>query len=353
MRDDEPPGASRDLLGQAPAGVAGLGRDLGFVERVFAGLAPSDPPIRSRMRLRMAVGVVLYLAWTAWAIGLRVEHGIFAGLFLGLVAWSPKTARFAWLLLPFFGVGILYDNMRLFVGLRADTIHVADLYHAELSWFGVQGPSGLETLPEFLQRHTHPILDFLCGLAYITYLAQVFVIGLVFYVVDRERFTQLAWTFFWVNVAGIVTYLVYPAAPPWYVAAHGLGPAVLTAVPSAAGAARFDALIGVGLFESFYSRNANVFGAMPSLHCAYPTVVFLTARTRGWRWSVPCGLFAILVMFSAVYLNHHYLMDVVVGVAYAVAAFALVHVGRSVLRKRAHDPVRALVSPPAVFGQDR
>ncbi|MCB9652875.1 MAG: inositol phosphorylceramide synthase [Deltaproteobacteria bacterium] len=312
-----------------------------------------EPALEWPARVGMCVGVLLYLSWTAWAIGLRVEHVAISALFLGLVGWSPKTARFAWLLLPFFAVGVLYDNMRLFLGLRSDTIHVADLYHAELHWFGVQGQAGLETLAELLQRHTHPILDFFCGLAYITYLAEVFLFGLILYFADRNRFTQLAWTFFWVNVAGIVTYLVYPAAPPWYVTEHGLGPAILTAAPSAAGAARFDALVGFGLFESFYARNANVFGAMPSLHCAYPTVVFLTIRSRGWRWSIPCGLFALWVMFSALYLNHHYLMDVLVGVAYAVGSFALVYIGRSLLLRRVHKRERTHLGASVLLAEDR
>ena len=112
--------------------------------------------------------------------------------------------------------------------------------------------------------------------------------------------------------------MLFPVAPPWYVAQYGLGPAVLEAIPSAAGAARFDELTGIKYFAAFYSRNPNVFGAMPSLHVAYPVIATLAVRDRGVRWWGPIFLLALLVMFSAVYLNHHYIVDVIGGV---IAAF--------------------------------
>jgi membrane-associated phospholipid phosphatase len=109
------------------------------------------------------------------------------------------------------------------------------------------------------------------------------------------------------------------------VAQYGLGPANLSAVPSAAGAARFDALLGWHYFQGFYTRSHNVFGAMPSLHAAYPTVVLLSVWTVPRWWArAAAGAFAVLVAFAAVYLDHHYVLDVVAGVTIALVTYAVV-----------------------------
>lgn len=111
--------------------------------------------------------------------------------------------------------------------------------------------------------------------------------------------STLAWGFLLVNLIGMFDWLVFPAAPPWYVAQYGAGPAQLDATPSAAGAARFDELLGVHYFADFYARSGNVFGAMPSLHVAYPTLVFLVLRERVRLGAIMALSFAIFVAFSA------------------------------------------------------
>jgi membrane-associated phospholipid phosphatase len=93
---------------------------------------------------------------------------------------------------------------------------------------------------------------------------------------------------------------------------------VLDAASSPAGLARMDALLGVPLAASFYSQSANVFGAMPSLHCAYATLVaWMVFPLRGaLRWATLA--FALSMVFSAVYLRHHYILDVLAGIVLAI-----------------------------------
>src|SRR6266568_2560243 len=96
--------------------------------------------------------------------------------------------------------------------------------------------------------------------------------------------------------------------------------------PGAAAAQRFDALLGTRFFDEMYARGVDVFGAYPSLHVAYPLIAailaFRLAELRWARW--PAVLFFLLMCLSAVYLQHHYVTDVVLGVAYGVAALAAV-----------------------------
>lgn len=277
-----------------------------------------------RARLLGTAAVLLYMVYNATLIGLRPEHWLQAALALFLLHFRPATARFFWMAVPLFLVGILYDSLRLFARYRGP-VHIEDLYRAELAYFGVPTPDGPMALPMYLAEHTAAFFDLICGLAYLLYLPETLLMAAFLFVFKRDhrRFRQLAWGFFLVNLLGIATWMVYPAAPPWYVMQHGFD-FIPSAPPSSAGAARFDTLLGVSVFSSFYSRNANIFGAMPSLHCAYPTLVFWVTRRLGWGYALGTAAFALLVMFSAVYLQHHYVWDVLIGVVYASVTYLLV-----------------------------
>ena len=141
----------------------------------------------------------------------------------------------------------------------------------------------------------------------------------------EKRALRFIWVFVATNFIGFALYYIYPAAPPWYVSDHGFV-IDLSVRANAAGALRFDQIVGLPLMAGFYGKSADVFGAIPSLHVAYP---FLAAcygfSLKKFRWvAVPYWL---LVCFSAVYLNHHYVIDMIVGIGvclFAMAAFRLV-----------------------------
>jgi membrane-associated phospholipid phosphatase len=274
-----------------------------------------------------------HMTITASATGFRWEY-FFVNAALIALASVPRTRKISLLALPFYLVGVLYEGLGAVLGLRGE-IHIADVYGAELSLFGLSTPKGILTPPEFLLGYTHAAFDLICGAAYIAYvLVPPLLVLWLYHKKDQHRASSLAWMFLGVNVLGMLTWILFPVAPPWYVMDYGLGSPVLDAAPSAAGAARFDALLGVSYFREFYSRNQNIFGAFPSLHTAYPTITFLAVWGAN-RWlTAALGAFSLLVGFSAVYLQHHYVLDVLAGFACAVLAFLLVrallsHFGQS------------------------
>lgn len=265
---------------------------------------------------------VAHLLWAWLSIGVRIEHVVIDGVFVGLSLIGPRSRKIVLMMVPFWLVGWAYDGVRL-LGFVRQTVHVSDLYYAELGWFSVAAEGGgRQTFAEYFLGHTHPVLDFVFGLAYLTYLLEVVLVAFYLFVRDPPKASLLGWSFLVLNLVGLTTQLLYPAAPPWYVHDYGLGPAVLDAAPSAAGAARFDALLGIGYFEAFYSRNANVFGAMPSLHVAYPSLVMFVVRPKGWPWLLFGALFVLWVASAAVYLGHHYVLDVVAGFVFAGVSYA-------------------------------
>jgi len=254
-----------------------------------------------------------------WLLGdVRGEH-VAANALLFALAFLP--ARWQWLKrsgLAFWLTGVLFDSQRYFIEALRGPIHTGGLWQWEQSWFPAKLGDRQTIWAEFFWERHLALLDFLCGFCYIAYLPAFFAVFVVLLWKSRPCAELLAWAFLVTNVLGVLTYVAYPAAPPWYILEYGPGPAQLDAPGSAAGAARFDALLGISYFEQFYSRAPNVFGAMPSLHTAYPVLATLAVWKRGWAWRLACGLFAVAVGFSAVYLTHHYILDVLAGV---LAAF--------------------------------
>jgi membrane-associated phospholipid phosphatase len=269
------------------------------------------------MRFRLVMGVlgIAHLCTVMLTGGLRPEHVIFDALFVGLPWVGPRCLAFTQAAFPIWITAVVVDGQRYLPLLG--TVHTGDMYRLETSIF--PGPHGL-AWAEYLNAHPNKILDFFTGASYALFLYEFIGLLLFYFFVQRERFAPLAWAFFAANTLGAIVYMFCPVAPPWYVIQHGLGPAELHPLSSAAGCARFDALLGIHYFAGFYSRNPNVYGAMPSLHVAYPLLFVIYSWERGWKWRVPGVAFNLLVIFSAVYLAHHYILDVVAGLATAVAS---------------------------------
>lgn len=290
-------------------------------------------------------------AWWAWvslgavpllalgfhrAMGLRPEHVALCLLVL-VLAWSgPRGRRFTALTAPMALSGVAYDLLRLVKHWRAESIHVADLWHAEATLFPWPGEG---SLGDAIARTTHPALDVLTGGVYITYLPVAVGVAGWLYLRSKRQMATLSWSFALISVLGWAIWLAWPAAPPWYVDAHGVGPAILDAPASPAGGARFDRLLDVNVFGAFYGRSWNVFGAMPSLHVGYAVVVAAAAWPLGGWLRRSTAAYAAAMAFGAVYLRHHYLLDVVAGLALALACNrAVVAALDAVARRKLPDP---------------
>jgi len=189
----------------------------------------------------------------------------------------------------------------------------------ELALFGVTMDGQRVTYHDWFQAHPSPVLDALCAVPYATFILVCIACATWLYLRDYPRMLRFTWCFFALNVAGFVTYHVYPAAPPWYFHAHGCTVDVLARASEGPALARVDARLGLHYFAGMYGRSASVFGAMPSLHCAYPLLVVL----EGWKsfsrpWRAASVAFLSLMVFSAVYLDHHWVLDALAGMTYCL-----------------------------------
>jgi len=274
-----------------------------------------------------------HLIYTALAVGLRGEHLFFYLLALFLCLWGEGTRRFLKVAFPVWVFGSFYDSLRLVPESWKPEIHVADLYLAEKRLFGFTSGGETRIPSEFFSTHTAAFLDFLCGLLYLTYLLAFFLFLLYLFFKNDGEAVRLGWSFCILNIAGLVVFQLFPAAPPWYVAAYGLGPADPATPPHPAGLLRFDALLGAPVSESIYKKSPEVFGAVPSLHVANPVLMYLYGRRLGPGWAWVCLLYAASVAFSAVYLNHHYVLDIAAASALATAVYLVCPWGIERLRR--------------------
>jgi len=227
--------------------------------------------------------------------------------------------------------------------VTADRVLGCELRSLELRTFSVA--PGV-TLQDWFQAHHTPFFDLLFAVPYTIFVYLVIGYAAYLYFKDRPRMRRYLLAFAIANYLSFAIWLVLPAAPPWYIRAHGCA-IDIHALPSPAGLARVDELLGIHYYATFYGRAASVFGAMPSMHCAYPMLGLLTAwRATTWK-TRPLHLAYALTMFVASnYLDHHWVWDGLMGWMTAfVAVVVAERVARSLERTPATRVENALIAP--------
>lgn len=278
-----------------------------------------------REALICAAALVLWLVVTALFVGFRPEHLALAVLIFALFFVTGTTRRLIIALLPFIIFGISYDWMNIVPNYKVNPVDVAGLYNNEKALFGIATAAGTLTPNEFFAIHNCTLMDFLAGVFYLCWVPLPIIYGLYLYFSGRTKpYLHFAMVFLFVNLLGFAIYYIHPAAPPWYAALHGFE-AVEGTPGEVAGLGHFDEMTGLGIFNALYARNANVFAAMPSLHSAYTFVAFLYAlRSRSpLAWKIVLGVVTVGIWFTAVYTSHHYILDVLGGIATALAGYLI------------------------------
>ncbi|MBI3540619.1 MAG: inositol phosphorylceramide synthase [Deltaproteobacteria bacterium] len=279
-------------------------------------------------KIRKMLPVVLaatYLLLLHFLMGLRSEHVALIGFILGCYYAHPRSRQFALDFLPAALFGVIYDFLRILPKSWAGSIHVVWPYQLEKILFGFYH-QGTKIIPcEFFQNHHYPFVDFVTGATYSLHVVVPLAFALLIWFKKRDLAQQFLWAFFLVNIFAFITYVVLPVAPPWYVQQYGLTPGHWSIPPSAAGLIRFDQLIGTPYFQNVYAKNAWVFGAIPSMHGGFPWLVILFAhQIFSKRAMIPFYLFMALVWFSAVYLGHHYIIDLIAGGIYSAITVIII-----------------------------
>ena len=278
-------------------------------------------PLPSRNEiLTVVVIAIIFIAITTVFVGLRPEHLLIVSIFLILFFAGKSTRKLGVGLLAFFIFGISYDWMRVYPNYEVNPIDVRNLYDLEKFLFGIEENGTLLIPCEYFALHHSVIADILAGFFYLCWVPVPIAFGLWLYLKkDRRLYLRFSIVFLLVNLIGFAGYYIHPAAPPWYAINYGFE-AILNTPGNTAALGRFDELVGLPIFDSLYSRNSNVFAAIPSLHAAYMVVAFYYALVKKCHPAI-ITIFAVLmcgIWFTAVYSSHHYIIDVLLGITCAL-----------------------------------
>lgn len=270
---------------------------------------------------------------------------------------GPRSKRLFGGLAPLGLVAVFYDSMRFLqgVGQSAEQVHLCDLRSLEMQLFGSSWSGAGTTAHDWLQAHAVLPLDVFFAVPYGSFLGAAFFFGVFLYYVDYPAMQRFTWGFLAMNLAAFVCYRLYPAAPPWYFHAHGCTVDIAARASEGPNLARVDAWLGFQYFGGFYARSKNVFGAMPSLHCAYPLLIAIEgwrafgsvkrAPLAKWPLRASAAFYAAWMCAAAVYLDHHWILDVVVGLGFAIVTAVSFRVARRLWAARAEEAALTERSP--------
>ena len=320
---------------------------------VRAGSPPAAPSRGRRLLARRAPAVALALAFlgTCLVQGLPTDRVVLLGWVLAglaLCAVADGVRRLGRLLadwLPLVAVLLAYDASRgLADGLGAP-VHVTEPAAVD-RWLG------LGSLPTVvLQEHWDAAWwQALASLVYGSHFVVTPVVLAVLWLRDRERWVRYARLVIALSAAGLVTYVLYPAAPPWLAARDG----VIEPVSRLSGDGW--AVLGLpraGALLADSQGQVNQVAAVPSLHTAFAVLtclVLLPVARRTWQrlllLAYPPAMALVLV-----WSGEHYVVDTVLGAVYAVGVVSVAAAARPVLRRVvARIPVRGPAAAPTVGG---
>ncbi len=289
---------------------------------------------------RSAIGLyaAALVAWSA-RYGIPVQRELVIAWVCGVllcasVGRPPREAlRLVADWLPMVAVLCAYDFTRgaadsLGVGVHAHTMIDFDRFV-----FGGEVPT------QWLQAHLHRpgvIMwwDVAFTLIYTSYFIVPFVVAGALYARDRLAFFGYAKRLVSLALAGLATYIAFPAAPPWLAQQMGLLHGVHRTT------ARGWEVLGTHTAGWFSEGQAgvNLVAAVPSLHAAMTALVamFLWPRVRP-LWRPLLALYPVAMAVTLMATGEHYFFDIVLGWAYAGAVMVtwrLLEARRGIPRRR-------------------
>jgi len=216
---------------------------------------------------------------------------------------------------PFVAIVLVYDSLRSIVPLLVHNIHFQEMIAFD-KWIG-GGQVPTVTLQHWLYHGQLHWFDYYFYLSYMLHFVAPYVIGLLIWRYRPHGYWRFITALLVLSYAGFITYLLFPAAPPWMASDRGL----IDHITKISTAVWFG--WGIHSFPTLYSHlNPNETAAMPSLHAAYPLLDLLFInRLFGRKIAAAFAIYPLSVFFGVVYLGEHYVIDVIVGALYALVAF--------------------------------
>lgn len=271
---------------------------------------------RQIVRIIGAVGAIAYVIFFAIRPSFPTPDKIlifliFASMYFG------QTKELLKRFLPFVTLLVIYESFR---GL-AHTLntHVNFTFMAKFDiWLFGSLPTA--SLQHWLWHGVVRWYDFVFYFVYTLHFIMPLALAVLVWKLRDHYYWRFVSSYVALSFAGFLTYLLYPAAPPWMASEMGYIQPIVRVSSSVWYA------LGVHDYPSLYSKIApNPVAAVPSLHAAYAILfVIYIFKLFGKKWGTVALLYPFLMCFGIVYEGEHYVFDVILGAIYAFLAFFLV-----------------------------
>lgn len=229
--------------------------------------------------------------------------------------WAPfMLILFGWQMLRGFA-----DNYGQSLGIR---VHDADLVRTEKWLFRGRIPT-VELQRRFYVPGQIHWYDIVATSFWAFHFALPLLVGFLLWYSRRDLYWRFITGLLLLSFAGFATYILYPAAPPWLSSYwHTIPQHVYLIRDEVLKQIRLD----VNVSELVKRANPNPIAAMPSLHSAYPTLIFWFLVAHYRRLAPLMLLYCLGIWTSVVYLGDHYIIDIIAGILYATITALVVEV---------------------------
>lgn len=240
-------------------------------------------------------------------------------LFGTFLIGRARIFLFDWLpfILSYFG----YEFLRSVVPFISKNVHIWGMIRFDQFLFGILPTVEFQSLlynPLHLQWY-----DYLSAFVYISHFVTPMIIGFLFWLTDRKIFKEYAIAFLALSYAGLITFVLYPAMPPWM--ASDLG--YLPKISQTLGPIMSHFPITTINFPTIYAFvGSDPVAAIPSLHAAFPLLILLFLIKKFKKLGLLFVPYVMGVWFAVIYLGEHYFTDVLIGAIYAVTIFFLLQI---------------------------
>jgi PAP2 superfamily protein len=220
--------------------------------------------------------------------------------------------------LPLVAVLCIYDFTRGAVDSLGIDVHATPMIDFDrFVFFG-------ETPTQWLQSHLYEPgvvhwWDVAFTIIYSSYFIVPFAVAGVLWARNRADFLRFSKRLVTLALAGLATYVAFPAAPPWMAGRDGLLSSVHRT--TAKGWEVLD--VGTAVLFTRGQATVNQVAAVPSLHSAVVALValFLWTRVRP-AWRPLLALYPLAMGLTLVATGEHYVFDILLGWLYAGVVMA-------------------------------
>ncbi len=270
------------------------------------------------------IGVAAFITWFAlypsWPTPDRLFILLVAG-FMAVGATWDGVKKFV----PFVALILVYESFRGIADDLNSKVEYTWMIKADEFLFGGTLPT--KTLQDIFWTGTARWYDVGIYIVYMLHFVLPFLLAFLIWRYREKLYWHYALSILIVSFMGFITFVAFPAAPPWMAQRDGYITDGSIHVTS-----HIWEKIGFADIPSVYENfSPNPVAAVPSLHAAYATLLAIFAwRAFGRKWGLVASIYPFLIYMGTTYLGEHYFVDELIGGLYAVTAY---FIARYILKK--------------------